>query len=141
MAGKGNTRRIVRRVITGVFLAGVVGLIVLASLPKPVPVDVAEVARGALEVTVDQDGQTRVKDRYVVSAPLTGTLGRLELRAGDVIEEGSIVARIAPLAPQLMDARSRAQSEARVQASLASQRQARAAVSRAEAATQLANQM
>lgn len=141
MAGKGNSRRIVRRVITGVFLAGVVGLIVLASLPKPVPVDVAEVARGPLEVTVDQDGQTRVKDRYVVSAPLTGTLGRLELRAGDVIDEGSIVARIAPLAPQLMDARSRAQSEARVQASLASQRQARAAVSRAEAATQLANQM
>lgn len=141
MAGKSNLRRIIRRVITGLFLAGVVALIVLASLPKPVPVDVAVVSRGPLEVTVDQDGQTRVKDRYVVSAPIVGTLGRLELRAGDTIEEGDIVARIAPLAPQLMDARSRAQSEARVQGSLAGQRQARAAVARAEAAKELADQM
>ena len=141
MAGKTNVRRMIRRLITGLFLAGVVALIVVASLPKPVPVDVAEVVRGVLEVTVDQDGQTRVKDRYVVSAPLTGTLGRLELRAGDSIEEGDVIARIAPLAPQLMDARSRAQSEARVQAALAGQRQARASVARAEAAMELATQL
>ncbi|MEM9074712.1 MAG: efflux RND transporter periplasmic adaptor subunit [Myxococcota bacterium] len=133
-----KANRILRRSLGAGFALGVVALIVVSLLPKPVPVDLATAARGSLEVTIDEDGRTRVKDRYVVSAPITGTLGRLELRPGDTIEEGDILLRIAPLTPQLMDARTRAQGEARVAASLAAQRQARASVARAQAALDLA---
>ena len=140
MASRGKISRILRRAVGAIFLLGVLALIVLAALPKPVPVDVAEVGRGVLEVTIDEDGRTRVKDRYVVSSPITGRLGRLELRAGDTVAEGDILARIAPLDPQLMDSRSRAQQEARLAAALAAQRQARASVSRAQAANELAQQ-
>ena len=130
----------IRRAVGLAFVAGVAAMIVMASLPQPVPVDVAAVRRAPMEVTIDEDGVTRVKDRYVVSTPLTGTLARIELRPGDALSEGAVLARIEPLAPQLMDARSRAQAEARVAASLAAQRQARAGVARAEAASTLAQQ-
>ncbi|MBX3246304.1 MAG: HlyD family efflux transporter periplasmic adaptor subunit [Myxococcales bacterium] len=133
-----KTRKLLSRIGTALFLGAVAALIVVASLPKPIPVDVVTVARGALEVTVDEDGTTRVKDRYVVSAPLAGTLGRPELRAGDPVSEGSVMARVEPMAPQLLDDRSRVQAEARLAAALAAQRQARASVARAEAAVELA---
>jgi HlyD family secretion protein len=137
---KVNVRKIVSRTVTVLFLGGIAALLVIAAMPKPVPVDVAEVARGPLEVTIDEDGVTRVKDRYVVSLPLTGSLGRLELRAGDAVVEGGVLARVEPMAPQLLDERSRTQADARVAASQAAQRQARAAVARAEAALALAQQ-
>lgn len=135
---KTKTSRIIRRVVGALFALGVVALIVVASLPKPVPVDTAEVVRGPLEVTVDEDGRTRVEDRFVVDAPIGGRVGRPELQAGDPITEGQVVARIAPLPPQLMDPRSRAQAEARVASARAAQRQARASVSRAQAAAEQA---
>jgi len=91
---KVNVRKIVSRTITVLFLGGIAALLVIAAMPKPVPVDVAEVARGPLEVTIDEDGVTRVKDRYVVSLPLSGSLGRLELRAGDAVTEGGVLARV-----------------------------------------------
>lgn len=138
---KVNVRKIISRTITVLFLGGIAALLVIAAIPKPIPVDVAEVARGTLEVTIDEDGVTRVKDRYVVSLPLTGSLGRLELRAGDSVSEGGVLARVEPMAPQLLDERSRTQAEARVAASQAAQRQSRAAVARAEAALSLAQQM
>ncbi|MEZ4250414.1 MAG: efflux RND transporter periplasmic adaptor subunit [Polyangiales bacterium] len=137
---KRNVRKVISRVLTILFVGGVAALLVVAAMPKPVPVDVAEVARGPLEVTIDEDGITRVKDRYVVSLPLTGSLGRLELRAGDAVSEGGVLARLEPMAPQLLDERSRTQAEARVAAAQAAQRQARAAVARAEAALALAQQ-
>jgi HlyD family secretion protein len=138
---KRSARKLVSRTLTLLFLGGVAALLVVAVMPKPIPVDAAEVTRGPLEVTIDEDGVTRVKDRYVVSLPLTGTLGRLELRAGDAVTESAVLARVEPLAPQLLDARSRSQAEARVAAAQAAQRQARAAVARAEAALALATQM
>lgn len=136
---KNKTSRIVRRVIGSLFALGVVALIVVASLPKPVPVDTAEVASGPLEVTVDEDGRTRVEDRFVVDAPIGGRVGRPELQAGDPIIEGQVLARIAPLPPQLMDQRSRAQAEARVASARAAQRQSRASVARAQAAAEQAD--
>lgn len=138
MASKTKTSRIIRRVIGALFALGVIALIVLAALPKPVPVDTAEARRGPLEVTIDEDGRTRVEDRYVVDAPIGGRVGRPELQAGDPITEGQVLARIAPLPPQLMDQRSRAQAEARVASARAAQRQARAAVARAQAAAEQA---
>lgn len=106
----------------------------LALQSKPVPVELATVERGPLRVTVDEDGRTRVKDRYTVSAPLAGSVGRLWLHAGDSVKRGDVLARILPLATPLLDPRARAEAEARVAAADAARRQAEAGAARAEAA-------
>ncbi|HET9953992.1 MAG TPA: HlyD family efflux transporter periplasmic adaptor subunit [Polyangiaceae bacterium] len=116
-----------------VVVALVVGtLIVIAVLPKPIPVERASVTRGVLRVTVDEVGRARVRDRYIISAPLAGNVSRAELRAGDRIRPGTVLARIAPLEAPMLDPRSRTQAEARVLAAAASERQARSAVLRAK---------
>jgi len=118
--------------------AGLLALLAVSFMPQPVPVDSAEVTRGSFAVAVTEDGQTRVKDRYIVSAPIAGNLARLTLHAGDAVEDGAVLGRILPMAAPLLDARTRAQSEARVLAVQAAQRQARASIGRAEAALELA---
>lgn len=117
----------------------VLGLFVAAVVPKRLQVDMVSAERGDLLVTVNDDGRTRVKDRYVIDAPLDGHVGRIDLRAGDAVEAGTVVARIVPLNPPLLDARSRAEAEARLAAAQAAKRQAVAAIARAEAAMQLAS--
>lgn len=124
-------KRWVRRGLIGLAVLAVVALIVVAWLPKPVEVEVAAVTRGPLVVTVNEDGRTRVKDRYIISAPITGNLARHELEAGDIIEEQQVLARLVPLPPPLLDARTRAEAKARVDAAMAARRQAEAAVKRA----------
>ncbi|MGF1568970.1 MAG: efflux RND transporter periplasmic adaptor subunit [Nodosilinea sp.] len=74
-----------------------VGLIAYAVRPQPIAVDLAPVERGALQVTVGAEGQTRVRDRYVIAAPVDGELQRIDLKAGDTVTAGAIVARIDPL--------------------------------------------
>ena len=120
-------------------------LVVLAAVaavaiwrPRPIEVDVAQAQRGPLQVTIDEDGLTRVKSRYVVSAPLLGNLARIELDAGDAVEPGALLARILPLEPPLLDTRSRAQAGARVSAANAARRQARAAVERVRTSLEFA---
>lgn len=107
---------------------------VLAWLPDPVPVDLVTAVRADLEVTVEEDGLTRVRERYVVSAPLAGNLLRVELDPGDSLAAGAAVARVVPLDPALIDRRSRAETEARLNAAVARQRQANAGADRARAA-------
>jgi len=123
-------RKWIRRALIAFAVLAVVGLIVVAWIPNPVEVEVAEVVRGPLVVTVNEDGRTRVKDRYLVSAPITGNLARLDLEAGDAIEEGQILARLVPLPPPLLDSRTRAEAKARVDSAIAARRQAQAAVNR-----------
>lgn len=118
-------------------LAAVAGL-VLIWMPEPIAVDTAEVRRAPLQTTVDEDGVTRVKDRYVVSAPLLGNLARIDLDAGDPVQPGAVLARLLPLAPPLLDTRSRAQAEARVAAAAAARRQAHAGVDRGRTALEFA---
>ena len=124
-------RRWVRRGLIALAVLAVVALIVVAWLPNPVEVEVATVTRGPLVVTVNEDGRTRVKDRYIVSAPVTGNLARHELEAGDAIEEQQVLARLVPLPPPLLDARTRAEAKARVDAAMAALRQAESTVKRA----------
>jgi HlyD family secretion protein len=96
---------------------GIVGLLVYAFLPSPVDADVALVERGRLVVTVDREGKTRVKERYVVSTPLAGRLQRIELHPGDRVEEGkTVLAVIEPGDPSLLDPRALTEAEARVKA-------------------------
>jgi HlyD family secretion protein len=118
-------------------LAAIAGL-VLAWMPEPVSVDLGRVEAGPLEVTVDEDGRTRVKDRYVVSAPLAGTLARPAVRAGDPVRRGDVVARVVPAASPLLDPPTRLAAEARVSAARAALRRAGTEVERARAARDFA---
>lgn len=138
MAKPSRLRRLTTRTAIALVVLLSIAVLVLAWMPKPVDVEIATAARGPLVVTVNEDGVTRVKDRYLVSAPITGTLGRIELDAGDSIEEGQVLARLVPLPPPLLDARTRAEARARVDAAAAARRQAQASVSRARVALDFA---
>ena len=119
--------------------AGVGGLLAVALWPRAVDVDVATVTRGPLTVTIDEDGDTRVHHRFVVSAPLAGRVERIDLDPGDPVHKGvTVVARLRPEAAQLLDARSRAEAAAAVDAARAVAGRTRAEEQRARAAFDLA---
>ncbi len=132
---KKKNRRILGRIAWAVVGVVLVGLVVLALLPKPLSVETTKVVRGRLTVTVDEAARTRVKDRYVVSVPLAGNIGRIELSPGDRVKAGDVIARISPADAPLLDARTRTETEARVAGAIAAQKQAAAAVARAELAS------
>ena len=91
-----------RRILAGVGIAAVAGLIWLAFRPQPVPVDLAVVARGPMEVTVEAEGVTRIRQIYEVSAPITGYATRSPVEVGDaVVGNVTVVAAIAPASPAL----------------------------------------
>ena len=105
----------------------VAGIAAMALWPETTEVDIVEVKRGPLEVTIDEEGETRVRERFLVSAPVAGRLLRVELEPGDQVIRGkTILARLVPAAPALLDARSQAELKAAADA-------ARAAVGQAEA--------
>lgn len=112
--------------------------VVYAWLPKPVPVDIGVARRMPLAVEVAEEGRTRVLDRFVIAAPITGTLERVELDAGATVDTGDVIARIEPPSPALLDARSRREAEARLSAARAHERRADTAVSRAQVAREQA---
>ena len=117
----------------------VVALIVYLFWPAPVNVQVARVERGPLLVTIDEDGRTRIKERYEVSSPLAGRLRRIELHEGDAVEEGkTLLATIEPSDPSLLDARTRAEATARVKASEAAVEQSDSRLEKARAELVLA---
>lgn len=101
----------------------VVALAFVAMRPRPLEVETARVARGALEATVDAEGQTRVRERYVVTAPVAGRLERLALVEGDSVHTGDVVARLHPLP---LDASAAAQARSRLEAATALAREAAA---------------
>ena len=106
--------------MTAVVVLAIASAVVVAFLPEPVPVDVATVERGLLRVTVDEDGKTRIRDRYIVSTPLAGRLLRITLEPGDEIERGStLLASVEPVAPTLLDSRTLEEAEAKYRASQA----------------------
>lgn len=106
----------------------------VAFWPRPVVVDIVVAERGELVVTVDDEGETRVRDVYVVSAPVTGRMRRIKLRAGDSVEAvETIVAAIEPIDPEFLDPRSEAQARADVRAAESAEALARAEVEQAQA--------
>ena len=137
--GKRQVTKWLKRSLWIAVALGLVAMIVIAFLPKPVAVDLVPVRRAALRVTVDEDGRTRVMDRYVVSSPLSGNLARIELDPGVALEEDQVLARLVPIARPLMDAQTRAETQARVDSAAAQRSQTTAAVERAEAALEYAN--
>ena len=120
-------------------LIGIVGLLVLALLgwafmPTPAEVEIAAVTQGRFERSVQEDGKTRLRDRYVVSAPLAGRVARILLKQGDTVVRDAAVATFWPVAPALLDERTRAEQSARIGAMQASVARAQANVGRAGAA-------
>ncbi|MEM9694093.1 MAG: efflux RND transporter periplasmic adaptor subunit [Myxococcota bacterium] len=101
--------------------------------PRPLTVDIATATVGPMVVTVDENGRTRVKDRYVVGAPLGGRVSRSELEPGDEVKESDVLARILPVGSPLMDDRSRTSAQARVAAARAARAQTSAHIARAKA--------
>jgi HlyD family secretion protein len=120
-----------RHLVIAILVLGAAVAAVLALRPRPAPIDVARTVRGPLSVVIEESGLTRVKDRFVVSAPVTGSLSRLVLEPGDVLKEGDSLAEIAPALSPLLDERTRAQAEARLGAALSALGQAHAQASRA----------
>jgi HlyD family secretion protein len=120
-----------RRNLLVVLLAAVVGgMIAYALWPSAILVEMARVTRGPLRVTVDQEGETRVQDRFVISSPVPGRLVRVDLEDGDPVSRNEIVARIDPLP---LNQRERQEVRARVEAAEANLRQAKAREARARA--------
>ena len=112
--------RLRRWIIVIIITAGVVLAIVYGFIPKPVPVDLVKVIRGPLKVTVEEEGKTRVKDRFVVSAPVAGFMRRIKLDVGDRVNKGQILVELEPLKSNLLDPRSRAAAETAVSSAEAS---------------------
>lgn len=128
-----------RNIGSKLFVLFVVALIVAglgyAFLPEPVEVDLVAVGRGLLRVTVDEDGKTRIREKYVVSAPLNGRILRISMDPGDQVVAGkTLLTMIEPRDPELLDARTVAQAEARVKAAEAALRQAEPMLEEARAA-------
>ena len=121
-----------RRVL--LIAAGVGSLLAVALWPKTIAVDVGSMTRGALVVTIDDEGVTRVRDRFVVSAPVAGRVLRIGLEPGDKVKRGMVVAQLQPEPPPLLDARSRAEAEAAIASARAVLGRARADEERARAA-------
>ncbi len=124
----------VRRALWAVAAIGTAAVIARAVKPKPMPVQLGTVTRGALRVTVDEEGRTRVADRYQVTAPRAGMLSRITMRPGDRIARGAVIARLEALPEPLLGARDRAATEARMGAAADGARQARANVDRVRSA-------
>jgi HlyD family secretion protein len=119
--------------------AAALGLLAWAFMPRPIEVETARVVRGPFMRTVDEDGKTRVRNRFVISSPLTGTLERITLDEGDRVESGAVVATIVPSIPALLDTRTEQELTARLEATEAQELSASANVGRAQAALDLAN--
>ena len=139
----------------------ILGALILALRPSPIPVDVAKVIQGDIRVTVNEEGETRIRKRFVVSAPVAGRLTRIKLDEGDRVNQGDIIALIdpLPLEADVREARARLrqwqaektgvetqrpkpeallQAEARIKAAVAKQQEVEAQVERAKASLEQA---
>lgn len=133
------TMKIPRKLLSWVVAALALALLTWAALREPVQmVSVATVARGALEQSFLEEGKTRLKQRYVVTAPLAGQVRRITLQPGDTVRAGQVLAQIEPVSASLLDARARSQAQAEVAGSEAALQAARQRISAAESASAVA---
>lgn len=119
----------------------VLGALYLAIRKPPFEVDLAEVTRGPMSVTIDDEGETRVHELYIVAAPINGRLERIELEAGDPVVAGrTVVVRLTPVAPDFLDRRSETRVRAQIQALDAALASSSMRIDQARAARDLAAQ-
>lgn len=124
-----------RRWGVGATVLAVVAVLVWAAYrPRPIDVETAAVAEGRFEQVIEEDGQLRLRQRYLVTAPTAAQLQRPTLKVGDAVKAGDVVAVLAPAAPGMIDARTRDVLQQRVGSADAAVAAARANVQRAQAA-------
>lgn len=127
------------RILLALMVAVLAAAIAIALREPAISVDVGTVVRGPLTVTVDDLGETRVRNLYVVAAPITGQLKRVPLKPGDrAVARSTLLARIEPVEPAPLDARAYAQAQARVRSLEAQLSASRSQVSEASARLTLA---
>lgn len=107
--------------------------------PQPIMVEAKPATRAPLTITVEEEGRTRVIDRFIIAAPVDGVTCRVQLNVGDAVEQGQQLLSITPLASQVLDPRSRAQARAKVEAAESALRAAEEQARAADAAEQLAS--
>lgn len=128
-----------RRTVMLTVALGILGLLLAGLRPAPVQVDLGTVGRGPLAVTVDEEGRTRVRNVFIVSAPISGRVLRTPLEVGDKVERHkTVVAIIEPVAPAFLDARTKRELEALVAAAEAAVNLARAEVAQTKSELQFA---
>jgi HlyD family secretion protein len=120
-----------RRIWLLALVLGLVAVVVLLLRPREVPADMASVTVAPLRVTVGDEGMTRVRDRYLVTAPVAGRIERITAEAGDSVRRGTIVVQLFPLP---LDARGQRQAEAAIEAALDHQRMQEAGLEQARVA-------
>ena len=98
----------------------IVALIIYSFMPGAVPVQTETVTSDSLQVTVEEEGKTQVKDLYIISAPVAATLRRIDLEEGDSVAAGDPLVQLEPPRSAILDPRSRAEAQARVEAAEAS---------------------
>jgi HlyD family secretion protein len=125
------TRR--NKIGLGIVLAVLAALVAWALRPQPISVETAEVTKGVFEQTVSDDGQTRVRDRFVIAGPLAGHVERIQLEVGDPVKQGQIVAELTPTAPAFLDERTQRELRERIGAAEAQLARARAETLKAQA--------
>lgn len=129
----------IKRIGLAGFAIVVAGAFLLALMPRPIAVDTATIGRGHLRVTVDEEGRSRIRDVFVVSAPLSGKFLRSPLHVGDHVEKGkTVVAVVEPTAPPLLDIRSQKERRAAVKAAMATVDLARAELRQSKSALEFA---
>lgn len=126
-----KTRRVLYMLLA---ILAVAGLLAWAFAPRPVEVEVATAGMGVFERTVDEDGKTRLRERYTISAPLSGQLARIGLREGDTVKAGDVLATLAPSVSPMLDDRTVGELNARIEAAEAMVRRAGARIERAQVA-------
>lgn len=127
-----------RRIIWFAVLLLIVAALGYGFRPLPRPVDTASATRAPMQVAIEEEGKTRVINRYIITAPVAGTTCRVDLDVGDSIEKNEVLVNINPLQSQALDPRSRAEAEANVAAAEAALRAAEQNVHAARADTDLA---
>jgi HlyD family secretion protein len=118
-----------RKWLATLLTAAAVALVLFLLCPSPISIEAGKVTRGLLRVTVDEDGETRAHDRFVVAAPVAGRLMRVELEEGDTISENAVVAKLEPLP---LNQQQREEVLARIEAAEATRRQADARLAHAQ---------
>ena len=128
-----------KKIVYLIFTISFIFLIIFAFLPKPVIVEAVTITRGELQVTINEDGKTRIKERYIVSAPVTGKQQRIQLNIGDSVIAGkTLLTTIEPSESPLLDERTQSEKVARVKAAQSNCKQCEAQLNRVSGELQLA---
>ncbi|MEQ1886837.1 MAG: efflux RND transporter periplasmic adaptor subunit [Bryobacteraceae bacterium] len=122
-------KRILKRALMVVVVIGMAAGVAYVFRTQPVVVDTGRVARGAMQVSIDEDGQTRAHDRFTLASPIAGYLSRIELHEGDPVRRGMVIASVSPMP---IDPREESEIRARIDAAEALRREAVEQLARAE---------